>query len=155
MERKALQKALNHIQHVQQNCIRLAFALMEENAANEPLALQLIQNGLKHDHSKLQGIEAKYLGNFEPEKPPEFALALEQHQTTNRHHPEAWPSIHDMPTVYVYEMACDLAARSAELGTCVWDYIHNQHMKRFAYTKDCAVYRRMEYALNLLLEKWS
>lgn len=123
----------------------------------EHLGLTLIKNGLKHDQSKLSGIELEYLGNFEKNKPPEFALALKQHVTTNPHHPEYWEKIQNMPKVYLAEMVCDWVARSSELGTNIYDYINNQAYSRFGFSKttDDPVYKLINHYLDRLIEKWN
>ena len=149
---KTIETVLRHIGHVQENTRRLGLALIEEG--DTITGVNLIRNGLKHDSSKLYGIELQYLGNFEKEKPPEFKLALQQHTLANPHHAEYWGGIHNMPKVYLYEMACDLAARSSELGTCVWDYLHNNHMKIWNFTKEDEAYKTIHKALSIILETW-
>ena len=151
-----LEKIVSHIRHVQENASKLAFALMDLDLEKwEHIAIRLISNAMVHDQSKFHGIEYKYLGNFEPEKPPEFKLAHEQHVTTNLHHPEAWNSIHNMPLVYICELVCDWKARSAELGTNIWDYVEGPAMQRFGFTKEDKVYEEIKFALDLIVEKWS
>ena len=71
---------------------------------------------------------------------------------TNPHHPEYWGSIHDMPPVYVAEMACDWSARSHEQGNDLRGWIKVKATKTFNMTVQSKVYREIKFFVELLLE---
>ena len=81
-------------------------------------------------------------------------LAIQQHNSTNLHHAEAWSGgIKDMPDVYLAELICDIKARSEEFGTSLMDYITTDGIKRWGITEDDDVYKKMIGFINLLCEK--
>lgn len=142
-----------HIEEVQRNCKLLGERLIENG--EEDIGLKLIANGLIHDASKFKGIEWEYLfidpENEEDEK--NLSLAIEHHNHTNFHHPEAWGGIKNMPSVYVAELVCDWKTRSSEFGSSLVDWINDKGAKRFSYTKRDKVYKEIMHYTNILLEE--
>lgn len=144
---------LRHISNVRETCILLAEKLAEEEGKKK-LARHLIMNGLMHDSSKLSGIEWEYLredmkknGGAEL-----FEVALNHHRTTQKHHPEFWLGIHNMPEVYLAEWVADIKARSSEFATDLRSWIKDVATKKHNFTVQSRVYKRIKYYLDLLLD---
>lgn len=117
-----------HIFLVQDGC--RSFAKKYED--NDWLSLKLIANGQIHDQSKFLGIEWKYLNEkTASENPDLFAVALNQHISTNPHHPEYWMSIKDMPDHYVLEMIADWHARSEEFETDLKEWFESVAISKY------------------------
>lgn len=145
---KHLQTVIRHIKLVQDNCEKLAWSMIENGQPEQ--AIDLMKNALKHDSSKLDGIEWLYLR----EGSPHFDLALEQHVKTNPHHPEHWKSgIIEMPPIYIAEMVCDWKARSDEFGTDLRSWIKESAYKRYEIPPNGKVAKIVKKYLDLLLEK--
>lgn len=106
-----IEAVLEHIQNVQRNCYRLGLKLIKNGEVE--LGRIIIANGQVHDNSKFKGIEFEHLFYGDPL----LTTVVKHHSTTNPHHPEYWGGIQNMPDVYLAEMVCDCAARSAEFGT--------------------------------------
>jgi len=160
-EKRALE-ALNkikvltrHIRNVSDNCMILGEKLIQQGDIE--LGQQLIANGFSHDLSKFKGIEWKELtaNNAEDNESSKIRLriAIEQHNSTNTHHPEFWGSIKAMPLIYLLELLCDWKARSEEFGTSLIDYINNKAMKRFKFEKSDEVYKALIKYHDILCEK--
>jgi len=144
-----------HIRNVEDNCLILGEKLILQGRID--LGKQLIANGFIHDASKFTGIEFEYLSLYNPTEENnklKMKLAIQQHNTTNLHHAEAWSGgIKDMPDVYLAELVCDIKARSEEFGTSLMDYINGTGIKRWGITEDDDVYKRILGFINLLCEK--
>ena len=144
-----------HIRNVEDNCLILGERLILRGEIE--LGKQLIANGFVHDASKFTGIEFEYLSLNNPTEENnklKMKLAIQQHNTTNLHHAEAWSGgIKDMPDVYLAELVCDIKSRSEEFGTSLVDYINNVGMKRWNITEEDDVYKKMMEFINLLCEK--
>lgn len=150
---KRLKSVLRHISKVRENCELLAERLMEEGRVD--FALQLIQLGLVHDNSKLSGIEWEYLHSDVKENEETqslFFLAHRQHIHTNKHHPEYWGRIKNMPEIHLAEWVCDVATRASEFGTDLREWIKNDATKRFDFTLQSQVYKTIKYFVDLLLD---
>jgi hypothetical protein len=81
-------------------------------------------------------------------------LAIHHHNTTNQHHPENWSGgISDMPDVFLAEFVCDIKARSEEFGTSLRDWIDNEATKKWNFTTDSEVYKKIMKYVNLVCEK--
>lgn len=141
-----IQKVLDHIQNVQRNCYKLGLLLIKNG--DTEMGRNLICNGQIHDNSKFKGIEFEHLF-FGSSILPE---AIKHHQGTNQHHPEYWGSIYKMPDVYLAEMACDLAARSAEFGSDVRQWVEQTATKKYSFAMHDEVGRKITLFLNLLLD---
>jgi hypothetical protein len=98
------------------------------------------------------GIEWDQLSIDNAEKQA-LKLAILQHGSVNDHHPEYWDKgIHGMPRICLAELVADWKARSAERGTSLREWIENEAMKRFGFTKADAVYATIVDFIGLLLE---
>ena len=148
--RKAL---LRHIDNVRKNCQILGERLIERGEMQ--LGHKLIANGLLHDCSKFLGIEWKYLHNeIKENNPKAFENAVYHHTTTNQHHPEYWEGgIAKMPRVYLAELVCDWAARSAEFGNDLREWIKSIATKKFKMTVQSTVYKEIKNLVDLLLNE--
>lgn len=154
-----LERLLLHISNVRDNCWLIGRRLI--STGQEHLGLSLIANGQVHDHSKFKGIEWKYLNdgawprNCEDELEDQmFKAALQQHVTTNKHHPEAWPGgINEMDELHIAEMVADWAARSSEQGTGLLEWVTEKAPERFKFSKHGSVYKAVRRFTDLLLEK--
>ncbi len=144
-----------HIRNVEDNCLLLGEKLIELGEID--LGRQLIANGYVHDASKFYGIEFEYLSLSNPTEENtklKLKLAVRHHQTTNKHHPEAWSGgIKDMPSVYLAEMVCDVKARSEEFGTALRTWIDEEATKRYGFTKEDKVYKDVMRFVDLLCQK--
>lgn len=151
-----IESIITHIQMVQSNCEKLGKKLILNG--HSFLGRMLIYNGFQHDVSKFMGVEWEFLHTKEVSKlkgtkKNNFIKSLEQHQLTNKHHPEYWGGIHNMPDVHIAEMVCDLVARSAEFGTNVREWIDNNATKKFGFKKGDDVYNKIMKYIDLLLDK--
>lgn len=150
-----IQSLLSHIENVQNFCKKIAFHYIEHNKGDRDLqfARQLLSNAQVHDNSKFHGIEFKALTNKwnDPEQDKkELELAVAHHQAVNRHHPESFGSIHDMPDVYLVECVCDWAARSKEQGTNIREWLETVGMQKYLLTTNSNVYRKINNYLDIL-----
>lgn len=147
-EEKRLQLLLRHIQHVNDNCKTIAEFLIANNEFYD--AKELLRNGHIHDASKFSGIEWDHLGSCSD---PLFKDAIRHHVTTNPHHPEYWGGIHNMPRIYIAELAADWHARSFELkGKGLIQWIEEDALKRFNFNYTDKVYNEVYNFINILLE---
>lgn len=143
---KKVDNILQHIKKVESNCIKLGKNLIEEGLEN--LGILLIAAGRKHDLSKL---DDKFEFDHLEINDDQFKLALHCHQKNNKHHPEYWPSIHQMPSLYVAEMVCDCVARAQEFGTGVREWFENEATIKYGFKMDDHIGKDITYYLNLLL----
>lgn len=150
-EIERIDKVVRHITNVQENCFVLGKKLMENSEAD--LGRQLIANGFIHDNSKFFGIEWEALHSEDGTDKTKLELAIFNHNSVNKHHPEAWGNIKNMPRLYLAEMVCDWAARAAEFGASLIDWIHGGAMKRYGFTKNTKVYKEIMFFVNLLVDK--
>src|SRR4051812_28923081 len=80
-----------HIRNVEDNCFLLGEKLIL--AGEIDLGHRLIANGFVHDSSKFYGIEFEFMSPVASTEDPsklKLKLAIQHHQKTNLHHPEAW-----------------------------------------------------------------
>ena len=144
-----------HIRNVEDNCFLLGEKLILNGEVD--LGKQLIANGYVHDSSKFSGIEFEFLSLNNPQEENtklKMKLAIHQHQTTNPHHPEFWSGgIKDMPDVYLAEFVCDIKARSEEFGTSLREWIDDQATKKWNFTSNDDVYKKIMKYVNLICEK--
>ena len=156
---KHLESVLRHIELVQSATQLLGKRLIE---SGEPeFGLSLMANGLRHDQSKLKGIEWDFLvvTAGEDETPEEKAkreelltIAWRQHVETNEHHPEYWGSINEMPRIFVAEMVCDWYARSQEQATGLRAHIKEKAAKRFGMSLNGKTYKQVKGFVDMLLD---
>lgn len=142
-----LEKILNHIKHVQENCYKLGFKLIKSGQFE--LGRRLISNGQIHDNSKLTGVEFEHLWPNDPL----LITAIKNHSSTNPHHPEYWNDIHDMPEVYIAEMVCDCSARSGEFGSDIRHWFTMTATEKYKFKMDDSVGQKITYFLDMLLDK--
>ena len=144
-----------HIRNVEDNCVLMAEQLL---AAGEiDLARNLVANGMVHDASKFFGIEWEYLSLGNPVEDVaklKMKLAIHHHNSTNKHHPEAWPQgIVEMPDVFLCEMVADWKARSEEFGTDLRQWIDTEATARYHFTSEHKVYKDIMRFVNILCPK--
>ena len=144
---------MRHIDNVRKNCEVLGERLIEHGELK--LGHRLIANGQMHDNSKFHGVEWEYLhGDVKDNNPKAFENATYQHIHTNGHHPEYWEGgIHKMPRVYLAELVCDWAARSAEFGNNLREWIKTKATKKFDMTVQSAAYKEIKGLVDLLLDE--
>lgn len=145
-----------HIRNVQDNCILLGEKLIDNGEIE--LGKQLIANGMVHDVSKFGGIEWDYMSQDHPTEEEsaklKLKLAVHQHNSTNKHHPENWSAgIEDMPDVYLAEFCCDVKARSEEFGTDLRQWIEESATKKWNFSKEDKVYKDIMRYVDLLCQK--
>jgi hypothetical protein len=138
---------LTHIENVQRNCYKLGKRLIKAGLVE--MGRNLIANGQIHDNSKFKGIEFDHLFLGDPI----LSDVIKHHNTTNPHHPEYWGDIQSMPDVYIAEMVCDCCARSSEFGSDVRVWFRDCASKKYEFTVEDKVYKRIVYYLDLLLEQ--
>lgn len=148
---KHLNTVIRHIKRVEDNCNHLAKKFMD---TDPEFSIKLIQLGRIHDASKFDAFEFNYLGNFEKNKPVEFAEALKKHHSKNPHHPEYWISgIHSMSDVYLAEMVCDCVARGQEFGTDTREWFTVEATKKYGFQIEDRVGKTIMKYLDMLLTK--
>lgn len=141
-----------HVRSVEDNCVLLAEKLLDQGKID--LAKKLVANGMVHDASKFSGIEFEYLSLNNPSEENnklKLKLAIHHHNSTSPHHPEFWElGIKGMPDVYLAEFCCDIKSRSEEFGTDVRTWINETATKRWNFTKDDEVYKKIMEYVDLL-----
>jgi len=144
-----LEALMSHIGNVQEACFKLGKKLIL--AGETIFGRRLIQNSQVHDLSKFFGTEWDYLTTSDCDR-DKLSLAVHQHNSTNPHHPEYWPSIKAMDRLYIAEMVCDWKSRSSEKGTDLRQWIDTVATERFGFTKEDEVYAEIMHFVDLLLE---
>jgi len=145
-----------HIRNVEDNCLLLGEKLIMSGEIE--LGKQLIANGFVHDASKFHGIEFEFMSpgvNVEADGAKlKLKLAIQQHNSTNKHHPESWSGgIDDMPEVFLAEFVCDIKARSEEFGTSLREWIDVSATKKWSFSKESDVYKKIMKFVDLLCDK--
>lgn len=149
---KHLKNVLRHIENVRGSCNLLGERLITNNEVQ--LGIDLIGLGQIHDYSKINNhTEFKYLRDSYAFNSAEFQAALLSHITTNRHHPEAWNGIEEMPRLYVAEMVCDWKARSSEFGSDVMAWVKEQATRKFGFSPKGRVYKEIKEFFGILLDR--
>ena len=161
-DERHLEVIQDHIENVQKGCKKLAKKLMEDPDTYD-VGFKLLKNSYKHDLSKFEGIEWKYLRTPDlikegsckdsADQKAKFLEALDQHQKGNMHHPEYWGDIKSMPSEYLAEMVCDWNSRSMEFGTDLREWIKKEIPERFGASSSSRVYREIMKFINLLLDQ--
>lgn len=145
-----LQKVMDHIDCVRNNCVKLGKALIDSGESH--IGLCLIQRGYRHDNSKFAGIEWKYL-RAEHTKEDSFRLALENHQASHSHHPEFFSEgIDGMSDLDIAEFVCDTVARSNGFGSDYREWIKGPAAKRFDFSTKGPFYKKIKKYTDLLLD---
>ncbi len=144
-QEEKIKEVLEHIENVQRNCYKLGLKLIR--CGRFELGRNLIANGQIHDNSKFKGVEFDELFYGSPI----LKEAIKHHSSTNPHHPEYWGSIHAMPDVYVAEMVCDCAARSAEFGTDLRKWFTTEATTKYGFFPTDPIGIKIEEFLDMLL----
>lgn len=149
-DEEKLDDLITHVDNVRTNCLRLGRKLIEASQAD--MGRRLIAHGHIHDFSKFLGVEWDFL---DPSTTNRVGLknAINHHIRTNPHHPEYWGGIEKMPDIYVAEMVCDWKARSTEFANDLREWINNKSLKRFGYTKESTVYKKIMAYVDLVCDK--
>jgi hypothetical protein len=145
-----VESILRHVRNVQDNAILIAKKLIEKGEV--VTGKLLITNSLSHDLSKFHGIEWDDLSKSTKNK-SKLSVAISNHNRCNPHHPEFWPSIHEMPRVYVAEMAADWKSRSEEFGTSIRQWIDEKATERFSFKKSDKIYEEIMEFVDMICEK--
>lgn len=145
-----------HRRNVEDNCLLLGERLIY--AGEFELGKQVIANGGVHDVSKYSGIEFEFMAPGTPTEEEtaklKLKIAIQQHNTTNKHHPEAWSGgIKDMPDVYLAELVCDCKARSEEQASDFREWIDTVATKKWNFTAEDEVYQKIMKYINILCEQ--
>jgi hypothetical protein len=148
-QKKGLSDLLDHFQGFDSAVLRLMWKLIE--AGQTHLAQMLLYNSRQHDLSKIVGVEWDCL--VMGERPELLKTAVEQHNRSNQHHPEYFGSIHDMDDVHIAEMVCDWKSRSAKFGTGLREWIHNEAMDRYHFSKGDPVYEKIMRFVAMILDE--
>ena len=144
-----VEKIFTHIRNVQDNSFTLGKRLIKKGEVE--LGKRLIARSLQHDASKFSGIEYSFLGQDKDKKM--LALAIENHQAGNNHHPEHYPEgIAGMSRTDLGEMVCDWLARSREMGKDLRAWVKDVATKRFDFTLNQKVGREITEFINLLID---
>ena len=150
-DQKHLKSLLRHIDNVRASCLLLGERLIESGEDN--LGLALIANGCIHDYSKFSGIEWLYLRPEKIESESKLSsAAINEHVTSNPHHPEYWNGIENMPSLYIAEMVCDWASRSHEFGNDLREWIKDKATKKFKMKVQSKVYKEIKDLVDILLD---
>lgn len=145
-----LDSRAEHIDNVQRAARKLAHRLAKQGEFT--LAMRLVQNAYRHDNSKFDGIEWKYLELTEPNKELK-ALAIFEHHQRNDHHPEHFANgIKDMSELQIAEMVCDWWARSSEGGGDLRKWATEEASKRFGFSLKSITWKRIKRFIDLLLD---
>lgn len=142
-----IEKVLEHIKHVQENCYKLGFKLIKSGQFE--LGRNLIANGQIHDNSKFRGIEFDELFYGSPI----LINVIKHHSSTNPHHPEYWGEIQKMPELYIAEMVCDCTARASEFGSDVRQWFINDATSKYKFKMEDEIGLKIIYFLDILLDK--
>ena len=151
--KKKLGSRMRHIENVQETAKLLADRLADRGEFN--LSRRLVQNVLRHDSSKFEGIEWEYLDieSSDKENRDKLKMAVHQHQQSNEHHPEFFTSgIDDMSQVQIAEMVCDWKARSDEFGSSLLDWIKEEASTRYGFSVRSKAYQKIKFFVDLLLD---
>ena len=150
-EDKRLESLCRHVDNVIRFSRILGERLIEKG--EKELGKRLISNSYLHDHSKFSGVEWSYLHPDNKDIDPVlFGAAILEHTTTNKHHPEYWDGIHNMPRIYVAEMVCDWASRSTEFGNDLREWIKDKATKKFDMKIQSKVYKEIKDFVGTLLD---
>lgn len=140
----------NHVTLVRQTAETLWKRLCD--VGELALAQKLARRACTHDASKFTGIEFENLHktNFKDE---DLVRAVENHRTTNDHHPEFHVNgIKDMSREQIAEMVCDWSARSKEKGTGLREWIKEDATQRFNFSLQSKAYKDIKFFVDLLLD---
>jgi len=149
---------VRHIKNVQDNCLLMGEKFIERGLVD--FGKELIARGFCHDNSKFYGIEwdnitkaGNEIDNNANAK-LKLKLSIFHHQSTNKHHPESWAGgIKEMTDIDLCEMICDWKSRSEEFGTDLRKWIDESATKRYKFTNEDLVYKKIMYFVDMICEK--
>ena len=147
-EEKHLKSLVRHIKIVQDAGQILGERLVD--GGETEFGKILIANTLSHDQSKFFGVEWDYLRRGEDAD--SLSKAMNQHLSTNRHHPEYWGGINEMPRIYIAEMCCDIYSRSTEMGTDLRQWIKGDAVQKYDMSLQGKAYKTIKFFIDLLLD---
>lgn len=142
-----IEHVLRHIENVQRNCYKLGFKLIKLGEVE--FGRNLIANGQIHDNSKLTGIEFDHLFYDDPI----LTDVIKHHQSVNPHHPEHWGGIQNTPDIYLAEMVADCSSRASEFGTDIRKWFAEVATKKYNFSMDDEIGKKITKYINLLYEK--
>ena len=156
-----LESVLRHIKLVQEATQLLGKRLIESGESED--GRKLIARGLRHDASKLHGVEWDFLirpksDEMTKEEKDEYekllGIAWRQHVETNDHHPECWgeDGINKMSDICIAEMVCDWYARSQEMATDLRGWIKEEATKKYGMSLRGKTYKRIKYYVDMLID---
>lgn len=145
-----LDNLIGHIDRVRNNCLLLGKRLIAQG--NEPLGLNIIYRGFRHDCSKFRGKEWKYLHSGKDVPIDKLNEAIDLHRKRNSHHPEFHDGIQNMDRASTAEMVCDILARCQELGECFWDWAEANIIQKNKLSKKDEQYKWIYEFAEILLE---
>ena len=144
-----LTSIIQHIKRVEANCNIISRKMMD---INSKFAIELAKRGRIHDASKFDQLEFENL--WAGQKC--FDIALLHHHCHNSHHPEHYINgVYGMSELDLCEMVCDWKSRSEEFGTDVriWAFSDDKAPKKYGYLGDQEIYDKLEYYINMILNK--
>ena len=115
------------------------------------VARMLIVNAYTHDLDKFGGIQWQYMRKG-AHKTKAMELAVEEHNTTNKHHPNAWGKIQNMDDLYLMELVCDCIARSQEIGTSIRSWFDNEATKRYGFKIGDEIHTKIMAWVDIILD---
>lgn len=147
-----MENVLRHIENVRDNCIMLGKKLMADGELL--LGRQIIAQGLRHDNSKLHGLEWERLHPDTAKTKLEAAILQHNTSPDNAHHPEAWAGgIEEMSRAFLGEMVCDWASRAAEFGSSLREWVDEGAAKRFGYKKGDKIHKQLTEFVDMICDK--
>jgi len=147
-EQEQLEALMRHIKKVQDSCWELAKRLLKKGEID--FSRRLIASSLTHDNSKFFGIEWENL--IHSDNPELLKFAVHHHQQTNKHHPEYWGGVENMPRLAIAEMVCDWHARSKEFATDLRQWVKADALKKYDISPQGKIYKIIKEFIDLLLE---
>ena len=147
-EQEQLEALIRHIKKVQDACWELAKKLLKRGEIS--FARQLVAASLTHDNSKFYGIEWENLIHSDNQELLKFAV--HHHTQTNKHHPEYWGGVDNMPRVSLAEMVCDWYARSNEFATDLRAWVKDTALEKYDISPQGKTYKIIKEFIDLLLE---
>lgn len=139
-----------HKQKIIENCEIIGKKLIE--AGEILLGIRLISNSYVHDNSKFDSpLQFNYL--FQTENKEMLKLAVEEHSSTENHHANFYEDVNSIPACKIAEIIADLAARSAEQGTSLKDYLEDIYYPKYNIKQNSRMDKYIRKFVNLLLEE--
>lgn len=146
---KKLELIQRHKENVIKNCDIIGRKLIQSGEIK--MGLRLIANSYPHDCPKLTSpLQFNFL--FQTDDKELLKLAISEHNTTSDHHPNFYGGIDFMEPVKIAEVVADLAARSAEQGSCLKDYLTEIYYPKYDIKTNSKVDKYIRKFVGLLLD---